>query len=106
MKALLSMLILLAASAPALASPTDDQAVVASIVPGSIINKPWGWTINSRGGDTHVMKSSDGYTVTTPKQTFHLIRRSDGFAISPGRKGVRVLSPDEAIDVLQRKKRR
>ena len=98
--------VLLLAALPACADLTNDQAAVAGLVPGSIINRPWGWVISSPGGSTHVMKSTDGYTITTPKETFYLIRTSDGFRISPGQKGVRVLSPEEAFDVMTKRKKR
>lgn len=88
------------------AATEDDQAAVAAIIPGRIINRPWGWVISAPRGDTHVIRERDGYTVTTPHATFHLIRTSDGFAVSPGAKGARVLSPDQAIDLRERARRR
>ena len=105
MKAMVAALLLVGQSLPVLADENDDLAAVAAIVPGSIFKESWGWTISSRAGNTHVMKSVDGYSVTTPKQTFYLIRRGDGFAIAPGKKGVRLLSPPEVADLLQRKRR-
>lgn len=85
----------------------DDQAAVAALVPGSIIRASWGWIITNPGGETHVIRKDSGYTVTTPRETFHLIRTAGGgFTVSPGRKGVRELSPDQAIEVRERLKGR
>lgn len=102
----LLLFFMLLMATPAHADLANDQAAVAGLVPGAIINRPWGWVISTPGGSTHVMKSTDGYTITTPKETFYLVRTSDGFRITPGQKGVRVLSPDEAYDVLVKRKKR
>lgn len=83
----------------------DDRSAVSALVPGRIINRPWGWIVTSPAGETHVIRRSDGYTVTTPRETFYLIRTGDGFFISPGTKGVRELSPDQAIEVRERLRR-
>lgn len=98
----MSALIALALAGWAAASVRDEQAAIGAILPGTIINKPWGWVISNPAGETHVIRKSDGYTITTPKQTFHLIRTSDGFTVAPGRNGIRELSPDQAIDVRER----
>lgn len=97
-------LILLAAlfASASYADETNDLAAIAAMVPGTISRSLDGWRINNRYGTTWVIRESNGYTVTTPTESFYLNRTTDGFSVSAGRPGVRRLSQDERIDVLQR----
>lgn len=106
MKMIVALCVILIPWLPVFAAEEDDQAAVAAIVPGRIINRSWGWVISTPRGTTSVIRRSDGYAVTTPTETFHLIRTSDGFSISKAKKGVRELSPDDVADFLSQKHRK
>ena len=106
MRAVIFGLFAVAMAGNAMASVEDDQEAIKKIVPGRIINTDWGWIVGGEGGDTHVIRTHCGYTVTTPRETFHLVRTQDGFAIREGKRGVRILSPDQWIDVREQLRKR
>ncbi len=83
----------------------DDQAAIATIVPGKIIATSDGWMVNNRQGTTHVMRDGPNYVVTTPNQTVRLIRNADGFTIFAERPGRRVLSVEQQFEAYYKAKR-
>jgi hypothetical protein len=84
-KAILIMALFAAAVATtAQAGLEDDQAAVAAIVPGRVVNQPWGWSIDSARGQTRVIRlAQGGYAVSGAGGNFKLIPREYGWAIAP-----------------------
>lgn len=72
------------AASGARATVEDDQAAVAAIVPGRIVNQSWGWSVvNARGTTRVIRRAEGGYAVSGPSGNFRLIRREYGWAIAP-----------------------
>ncbi|HMP75620.1 MAG TPA: hypothetical protein PKE12_04915 [Kiritimatiellia bacterium] len=73
-----------------------EVAPISAIFPGRTEKRPWGWAIYTREGRVDVFRKTDGFSVTTSKETFHALRTGDGgFRLSPGRTGVREISPED-----------